>query len=234
MHQFFAVQPAFDWQQFGTIVTVTGDLLWLLAYTLTIRVGFQQKAFGIPSLAICFNFSWEFIYVVLEPSQNSLKYYLDLSWLITDSVIVYQLFRYGKDLQRVPQMKKYFYPAMIVTMAFCFIGQLAYHREYLGSDPYGYQAAYNINLLMSILFIFLYFERQGLRGLSYGAAWAKMLGTGVLSLGTFISFLHDKVQAPYMEFLFVTIFICDLFYIYLLHSTQAQAVPPNDAFRAGV
>jgi hypothetical protein len=235
MHQFL-VQPTFDWQMFGVVVTVTGDLLWLLAYILTIRVGFKDKAFGIPMLAICFNFSWEFIYVVLEPSQNSLKYYLDLSWLLADSIIVYQLARYGKKLQPVPQMRKHFYAALVVTMAFCFLGQLAYHRQFLGVDPYGYQSAYNINLMMSILFIFLFFDRQDLRGLSYGAAWAKMLGTGVLSLGTFIYLIHkgDAGRQPYMEFLFASIFVCDVFYIYLLHSAgTALAQSPTEAVGAG-
>jgi hypothetical protein len=233
MHQFVVAPPAFDWQTFGMIVGIIGDLLWLLAYILTIRVGFKEKAFGIPMLAICFNFSWEFIYVVLEPSQNSLKYYLDLSWLLADIVIVYQLARYGKKLQPVPQMRKHFYAALVVTMAFCFIGQLAYHQQFLGVDPYGYQSAYDINLMMSILFIFLFFDRQGMRGLSYGAAWCKMLGTGVLSLGTFLEFQHAKVHAPFMDFLFVSIFAADIFYIYLLHSAQVQGQqPPTGALRA--
>jgi hypothetical protein len=218
----FVVQPQFDWQIFGIVITVTGDLLWLLAYILTIRVGFKEKSFGIPMLSICFNFSWEFIYTLLEPPQNSLNYYLKLSWLLADSVIVYQLVRYGKQWQPVPQMKKHFYAAFVITMAFCFVGQLAYHRQYLQLDP-GPTSAYDINLIMSILFIFLFFDRKGMRGLSYGAAWAKMLGTGVLSLGTFIYWIHlgEAAHEPYMEFLFISIFLCDIFYIYLLRSAAA-------------
>jgi len=231
----FLVQQQFDWQIFGIVVTVTGDLLWLLAYILTIRVGFKERSFGIPMLAICFNFSWEFIYTLLEPPQNSLNYYLKLSWLLADTVIVYQLVRYGKQWQPVPQMKKHFYGAFVITMAFCFIGQLAYHRQYLKLDP-GPTSAYDINLIMSILFIFLFFDRQGMRGLSYGAAWAKMLGTGVLSLGTVVYWIHqgEAAHQPYMEFLFASIFICDVFYIYLLHSAGTAATRSSaEALRTG-
>jgi hypothetical protein len=58
----------------------------------------------------------------------------------------------------------------------------------------------------------------------------------VLSLGTFIYLIHkgDAGRQPYMEFLFASIFVCDVFYIYLLHSAgTALAQSPTEAVGAG-
>ncbi len=214
-----------DQPSFWLAVGLSGDLLWILAYVLTIRVGFKQKAFGIPVLAICLNFTWELIYTLLEPSPTPLKHWLNVSWLVADSFIVYQLFRYGKPLQTIPQMQKYFYPAVVGTMVLCFVGQVTFHHAF--HDRAGFEDAYMINLVMSVLFVFFYFHRPDLRGLSYGAAWAKMLGTGVLSLGSFIESWGTPGYHGFMNFLYVSIFMFDLLYIYLLHQGRSPVQAPS-------
>jgi hypothetical protein len=203
------------------VVNVLGDVLWLVAYILIIRQGFKDRTYGVPMLCVALNFSWEFIYAVQFPFPNKIIETLRWAWLLTDAVIVYQFFRYGRDSQTVPLIKQYFFPISIAMFASTYLAQLTFHYSF--SDSLGGVDAYMINLVMSILFIFMYFNRPGLQGISRGAAWAKMLGTGVLSLGSCF-LITDWVKSGFMVYLFLTIFVFDVTYIGLLYRPRAAAV----------
>jgi hypothetical protein len=202
------------------VVNVLGDVLWLVAYILIIRQGFKDRTYGVPMLCVALNFSWEFIYAVQFPFPNAIIETLRWAWLLTDAVIVYQFFRYGRDSQTVPLIKQYFFPISIAMFASTYLAQLTFHYSF--SDNLGGLDAYMINLVMSILFVFLYFNRPGLQGISLGAAWAKMLGTGVLSLGSCF-LITDWVKSGFMVYLFLTIFVLDVTYIGLVYRPQGAA-----------
>jgi hypothetical protein len=91
------------------------------------------------------------------------------------------------------------------TLGLCLIGQLTFH-EYqthlaLFPDTQGILAAFVINLIMSVLFVRLYFERSAdLAGLSYPAAWAKMLGTGLISLANALVYFRGTSSSFDLRF----------------------------------
>jgi hypothetical protein len=203
------------------IANVVGDVLWIIAYMLIIREGFRTRTYGIPMLCIGLNFTWELLYAINFPFPNTIIEMLRWAWLVLDMVIVYQLFRFGRNAQTIPLIRQYFIPICVAMFASTFIGQLAFH--YTFKDSYGATDAYMINLVMSMLFIFLYFGRRAGAGLSVGAAWAKMLGTGILSLGSCFM-IKDWLKASFMVYLFVTIFVLDVIYIALLYRARAAAV----------
>lgn len=203
------------------IANVVGDVLWIVAYVFIIRQGFKDRTYGMPMLCIGLNFTWEFIYAVKFRFPSDIIEALRWAWLIADAVIVYQLLRYGRDNQAIPLIKKYFYPICIAMFVSAFLGHLAFHYSF--ADTWGVQDAYMINLVMSMLFVFLYFGRSRMSGLSVGAAWAKMLGTGILSAASCFT-IKDWLKSSFLVYLFVTIFIFDLIYIALLYyRSQAAA-----------
>ena len=206
------------------VVNIIGDLLWLVAYILIIRQGFKDRTYGIPMLCIALNFTWEFIYAVDFPFPVHLIEILRWAWLLCDVVIVYQLFRYGRNSQTIPLLNRYFYPICIAMFVSAYLGQLAFHYSY--PDRYGVHDAYMINLVLSILFVFMYFSRPSGRGLSLGAAWAKMLGTGLLSAGSMFM-IKDWLTNSFMVYLYVTIFIFDVTYLALLYRNRAAAAVAN-------
>ena len=209
------------------IVNVIGDLLWLAAYILIIRKGFKDRTYGIPMLCIALNFTWEFIYAVDFPIPITFIAILRWAWLIADCVIVYQLFRYGRENQTIPFFRLYFFPISIAMFISAYIGQLAFHYSF--ADPWGIRNAYMINLVMSMLFISLYFDRPDGRGLSLGAGWLKMLGTGILSAGSLISIKDHWLEQSFMIYLYVSIFVFDVAYIVLLSTQQIRAArKPED------
>lgn len=209
-----------DPKQLLGILNVLGDVLWIVAYVLTIRKGFQDRTYGIPMLCIALNLSWEFIYAAIFPfKQSMIIELLRWAWFILDLVIAYQLFRYGRAWQSTPLTRRFFYPVAIATFISTFVGQLTYH--YTLGDPWGITNAYLINLVMSVLFVWMCLHRPGEKGLSIGAAWAKMLGTGVLSLGSCLM-ITDWLKSSFMVYLYVTIFIFDALYIILLYDDKRQ------------
>jgi hypothetical protein len=208
---------------FEMLAAIIGSVLWVLAYILMIRKGFQDQTYGLPLLAITLNFTWEFIYVFIYPPVNRTVLWLRIAWLVFDVFNVWLLVRYGKAIQSVPEIRQHFYSVLLFTFALCYVGHLVLHHRL--ADHSGEESAYSINFIMSVLFVFMYFNRRDLKGLSYGAAWAKMLGTGIMALATFIAFLHQGGTHYFLEYLFACIFLFDVLYIYLLHTAPGHAAP---------
>jgi len=201
-----------------TALSIIADLLWMLAYICTIRVGFRDHTYGFPLVAVCLNISWEFVFSLIIRPKSKLRMILTLIWLGLDSVILFQLLRWGAADQLLP-IQAHFVPIVLGTLLLAAIGHITFHYTY--HDPGGQEVAFAINLVMSILFVFLLFHRPDLRGLSYAAAWLKMLGTLILSaVNTALMYKEPRRYGFYL-FLFATIFLFDVLYIYLL--TQARA-----------
>ena len=79
----------------------------------------------------------------------------------------------------------------------------------------GVYSAFGQNLVMSILFIIMLFKRNSLRGQSIYIAVFKMLGTGLTSLHYYL--FEPITQSSFiLPSLYVSIFIFDLAYIYLV------------------
>ncbi len=210
------------------VVNVIGDVLWIIAYIFAIWKGFKEKTYGIPMLCIALNLSWELIYAAIFRFPNDIIADLRWAWLLLDLVIAYQLFRYGPKWQTTPLMTKYFYPVAVITFVSTFAGQLTFH--YTFGDTWGMSNAYLINLVMSMLFIWMFFSRGGSMGQSLGTAWCKMLGTGILSVGSCFT-ITNWLQSSFLVYLFVTIFILDVIYILLLY---ADMRPGEAAKIAGI
>jgi small basic protein len=199
---------------------VVGDSLWIAAYIMIIVKGFKDRAYGVPMVALALNFTWEFIYAIVYPPVGTISTILRWSWFVTDAVIVYQFFRYGRENQTIPEARQYFLPMAIFTFVAAYFGQLTYHWHF--HDRWGYQDAFTINLLMSILFVYFFFDRIGLAGLSYGAAWCKMLGTTLLSVTNFTQRKESWHSYSFMIYLYVATFLFDVLYILLLRRAMTQ------------
>jgi hypothetical protein len=219
-YNFIVVSPSS--LTFPAILALVGSIFWLLAYVLMIRKGFQDSTYGIPLLAIMLNFTWEIIYTMIHPPSVRGELWLRLAWLALDIPNVWLLVRYGRAIQKIPYIQIYYYLALGSTFVLCFVGHLCYYDElaFMGAT----QSAYVINYVMSVLFVFLYFNRPDMKGLSYGGAWAKMLGTTCLSLAN-IPLWPAQPRAPhfFLYYLFAACFLFDVFYILLLRQARHAA-----------
>lgn len=216
---------ALDPTTWYNLIGAAGCICWIVAYVLIVRRCFRDRAYGLPIIAICLNFSWEFLASFVFPNPVALWHFFDRAWLVIDVIILYQLLRFGPALQHIPEVRRWFYPIVIATIVAGGLGQYTFAVDY--RDRLGLIAAFIINLVMSVTFIQLYFERRpGMRGISRGAAWFKMLGT----LGTsiechYVVFFIDPglPDLYFLTFLSVTIFIVDVLYIALVSREESRA-----------
>jgi hypothetical protein len=223
---------AFDPFAWFNIIGELGCVFWVAAYVFIIRQCFQDKSYGLPMVAICMNLSWEFLASWVIPNPVPLWHFFDRVWFFVDLVIVYQLLRYGRRLQTIPEVRDHFYAIIALTTVLSGIGLYTFYLQY--HDLLGLVGAFVINLVMSVTFVFFSLARrhQGGVGLSVPAAWCKMLGT----LGTSIE-CHSVIGLSqpwlgglsFLTFLCLSIFLFDCLYISVLMRARARAQAPEKA-----
>ncbi len=190
-----------------TEIMMIGGLFWSATYILIIRRGFKDKTFGMPIAALCANISWEMIFTVILP-HDAPQIYVNYIWFSLDVVIVIQFLKYGKkEFPSIPKWQIFAIFALGVSIAAPLI--LGISNE-LG-DSVGAYAAFGQNLMMSILFVTMLINRQGIGGQSVYIALFKMIGTGLSSTAFFL-YRPIAQDSTLLQFLFVAIFVFDLIY----------------------
>jgi hypothetical protein len=184
----------------AVILALAGDALWLVAYILFIRAGFKDRTYGVPFVAICLNFTWEFWFAVVRPPADPSTHALHIGWFLLDVVIVWQLLRYGRREQSIPEIARHYWLVVGGTMVLALAGQVTLHRQLTHNaifpDTNATGMAWMLNFVMSVLFVFLYLHRRNLRGLSYAGAWAITIGSAMVALGNVILFVRN----PHVDF----------------------------------
>lgn len=229
---------------------MASGVFWLLAYLFIIRRGFVDKTYGMPIIAFCGNIAWEIIFGLgLEPvcpltwssCPAPIIQARNFVWLFFDLLILYTILKYGRKYF-TGVLYKYFVPIifggiLVAGLIIYFIVNEYYIRnawgvsvgpttpEFLplteqgGSDVTGF----GLNLIMSILFVFMLKSRSNLDGQSFWIAVTKWLGT----LAAFGFMFADGVQTPLVIVLYTTTFFFDLFYIYRVYQvSRAQGIDP--------
>jgi hypothetical protein len=190
-----------------TEIMMMGGLFWSATYILIIRRGFKDKTFGMPIAALCANISWEMIFTFVLP-HDAPQIYVNYIWFSLDVVIVIQFLKYGKkEFSNIPKWQIFAIFALGVSIAAPLI--LGISNE-LG-DSVGAYAAFGQNLMMSILFVTMLINRQGIGGQSVYIALFKMIGTGLSSVAFFL-YRPIAQDSTLLQFLFVAIFVFDLIY----------------------
>ena len=210
--------PAFNPWTWYNLVGAAGCVFWVAAYAFILARCFKDRTYGLPLVAICLNFAWELLASFVFENPVFLWHLFDRLWLGIDVLLVYQLLRWGKAEQTIPEIRRYFYTVVGVTFAIGVWGQYAFVDSY--RDRLGLVAAFGVNLIMSVSFIWFYFaRRETSRGVSRAGAVCKMLGT----LGTSVE-CHFVVRSidpelqdlAFLTFLCVTIFLADSLYVFLV------------------
>ncbi len=188
---------------------IGSGICWMIVYLLLIYRGFRDRTYGMPIAALCANISWEFIFSFVYPHKPP-QLYIDIIWFLLDCVILWQAIRFGKAEFARPG----FYPLLALGLITAFAAIVTMSHEF--QDWVGRYSAFSQNLMMSILFVFMLLQRQSTRGQSIWIGVFKMVGTLLPSL----LFFFSQPNAPYMNFLFISIFIFDLLYIVLIYRQQ--------------
>lgn len=207
-------------------LALAANALWFVAYVLIIVRCFREKTYGVPLVAAATNLSWEFIFGFLLPPPMPEIRYSSILWCVTDVLIAYQVLRYGAREQVSAIVQRRF--QLIATLTFPAAFLLLHTFIVLANDALGMVSALLTNVAMSALFINMFLQRPGGRGLSYGAAWCKGLGTFLnLPALYFISgYVYPSLRlSPFILASGLIIAVLDGTYIYLLHLRCATPTP---------
>ena len=165
-----------------------------------------------PLIALSANISWETIFSLIFPPlppQNFISYL----WLILDVIIVSQFLRYGKnEFLNLSLSKIYAIFTLTTISAFVVILVSSINLK----DFNGVYSAFGQNLLMSILFVLMFFKRKVLKGQSFYIALFKMLGTGLSSIYFYFYGTIPPGPSFILPYLYISIFLVDLLYFLLV------------------
>lgn len=201
---------------------------WTITYIQLISLGFKEKTYGMPFIALALNFSWEVLY-----SYFGLKYYffsvqtwITLVWLVLDILIVVTYLNYGKKYFPKHCSKEYFTPWTLIIFSMCFILQFIFYIQFgdLGEVYSGFLQ----NLIMSILFINMLVHRNDLKGQNLTIAISKWIGTlaPTLLFGIIYGNKFALVTGLFCS-LFDLIYICSLKNIKKLHINISKSYPTS-------
>ena len=194
-----------------TLILVAGGVFWILTYIFIISKGFKDKTYGMPLIALCANISWEFIFSFIFPHTPP-QLFINYLWFGLDSIIVIQFLKYGKK-EFLYLSSKRLYSIFLVLLGAEF--SIILVNGITIGEYKGVYSAFGQNLVMSILFIIMLFKRNSLRGQSIYIAIFKILGTVLTSLHYY---MYEPItqSSLILPSLFVSIFIFDIVYIYLV------------------
>lgn len=197
------------------LLTICG-LGWIATYIEALRVGHRDKSYGIPFIALGLNFTWELYYTIPGYFEfgTHVSTYFNGFWLLLDSGILYMYFRYGLD--EVSIKKSTFYIQAIAYLVACLVLQ-HFVFQWVGIVIGALYMGFLQCILMSFLFIRMYYRRPGLKGQSLLLAVSKFIGTLPLTLlfGIIGSKTAGGTHEPIL-YIGLIIFVLDLAYIYLV------------------
>jgi hypothetical protein len=248
---------------FALTLVAVGGVVWLVAYLAAIRTAARDRAPALPVVAVCLNLTWELLHSVVHRPPRTVDFVTNLAWLALDVVILYQILRFGARHQAIPALRRHFPLAVAAALVLSFAGHLTFHRYSTANaifpDESGAIPAFVINLVMSILFVAMYFARPDGAGLSKTVAWAKFLGSGLYAVGNTIVMAgmtgvryevqvrpagteewnaagivgSGTIDPGFLYFLFIAIALFDVLYLWLLyrgpHRAGRGAGPPAAA-----
>ena len=194
---------------------IGSGICWTIVYLLIIKRGFQDQTYGMPIVALGANISWEFIFSFIHPHPTP-QVYINITWFLFDVIILYQIFRFGKKSINDSYPDVFFYPAIFLAVLIGFGLVFAISFEF--DDWHGRYAAFGQNLMMSILFVTMFFKRKNLSGQSVYIALFKLVGTALPSV-LFFSFVPDSIL---MNTLYCGIIFFDVLYLILLHKKSIE------------
>lgn len=155
---------------------------WTIVYLASIKIGFKEKTYCIPIFALALNIAWETIYAIngtmIAIDSNVLpdpQTIVNGAWMLCDCAIVVTFFKFGR--RWLPQE---LYGRFAITSALIFLTGIGFQLAFYFQLPWLQAAQYSAfaqNVIMSVLFVTMFFYRKGPEGQSLVIAIAKCIGT---------------------------------------------------------
>ncbi|MCC5615582.1 hypothetical protein LC605_10965 [Nostoc sp. CHAB 5836] len=210
------------------------DISWLFAYIAIIWRGFKDRSLAMPMVALCANIMWEGIYSFIYQPFSSYLHYSSIAWFLFDIPIAWQCFLYGEKDFPPTFTRNIFRITFFATLAICFAFIINVFPDL--NDTEGVYTGFVINMVMSIVFVYMLLRRNNINGQSIYIALFKFIGTLFAFLNicyelptaamqptnfpaiiTELFSYHSYPLTPMIKISYPIIFIFDILYIILLY-----------------
>ena len=141
-------QPGFSPSQLA--VGAVMYLAWTAAYMHIIWKGFKDKSYGVPWSSMMLNVCWEAIFSFNLTDARLFWFFVwgNRLWLLFDVAIVYQFFKYGREVQTIPWLKQWFHPVAVASLVLSGVGLYTFTLYF--NDLKGVASSMTMNGVMEI------------------------------------------------------------------------------------
>lgn len=198
-------------------------LCWVGLYIMAIRRGFKDKVMTIPFVALAINMAWDITGFTIAQGGPEVQALTDGFYYLMQLPLLYLVVKYGwKDFPRMSKNGFLFWVALsqVAALIFMIIAMVELR------DPVGVKTAYIDTFINAILFIAMFYRREGLEGQSIYIGLAKLIGTAQLNLALFFYPFPGYPNWPLIAPLYIGIFLLDLIYVILVYR-RAQEMGIN-------
>ena len=206
------------------LATSASGIAWTVVYIALTYRGFKDKSYGMPLVPLALNFAWEMVFSLVYPPAATATAGIVINgiWMLCDIGIIatYFLYSYSYFKRRYEISKMAWIAYSIATFLVAF-GIMLTGGPFLGQFSSYFQAdifqgaifiAYLQNLVISVCFLLMIWERKSSEGQSLTIGVFKCIGTG-LTVGIYYLFILHHGQAHLMNIIVGFTFLLDLVYI---------------------
>jgi len=203
-------------------IAIAGSISWIIAYVLIARKGFKDKSYGMPLVPLALNFAWELVYSFMFREYPSNVFVLfNPIWAALDLVIIWTFFKYG-----YPYFKSAFHLSKIEFYSLsivCFVVSILimiYAPDFFKGisitkgdklETTSFMAAFE-NIIISVCYVLMYFQRRNSQGQSFLIALFKFL----VPVSGIISYLPIHFH-PFMVIVYAVVVTFDVWYMILIY-----------------
>jgi hypothetical protein len=197
-------------------IFIIGCIFWLLTYIIYVNHIRTKKFVEIPLIVVCLNIAWEFVWSFIfgDSVGNYVGSALQIGyslWFFFDCFIFWGILNYGYKQFQNPFFIKNSKIIAIVTTIFGLL--FFYTFNISGYDTeIGTISAYLDNIMISVLYIYLFINHPDKSIFSNHVAWYKMLGTGLIS----VALVWHWSENYFLMFTTSVVLLLDIYYIYLV------------------
>jgi hypothetical protein len=207
-HPWFDTTNYTPWQ---IALFFTGALLWIVAYVIIIRMAIKKQTVIIPAAAVVCNFGNEVGGAIFwVPDMGKALVLAYWAWMVLDIFIVYNLFKHGYKQFTTPFFRNNFKKLVALGLAGSIPLSCIFMLQY--DLPMGVIDAYIVNVVMSVAFLSLLYVPDFPEH-SIALAWAKFLGTGVIS----IMFQTRYPDNYFLSVIYIVVAAFDILFLVLMY-----------------
>ena len=211
------------------MTVLLSGIAWTITYVALVYRGFKDKSYGMPLVPLALNFAWEITFSLIYPPHASggLATVINTIWMICDAGIVLSFFWYGyKYFQQQYKISKFEWWVLAAVAFSTSFGIMIAGGKFFGQfEPYFHNEifegakfiAFIQNLVISICFVLMYWERQNADGQSFTIAWSKWIGTSMTVGLSYLLADHKGEDASLIFIIILATFVFDTYYMNLIY-----------------